>query len=120
MIDSQFNSSSSYSDANHVINKAVLEFELIDSRTKITTETISREPSTEEREKLWEVTRVFVDFIYKQDLNLTNKELRDIACHYSIVALHWNDLLMGDQEFSYSNGRFRRNTVANFYSSLLK
>ena len=112
MIDSQFNSSSSYSDADNAINKAVLEFELIDSRTKITTETISREPSSEEREKLWEVTRVFVDFIYKQDLNLTNKELRDIACHYSIVALHWNDLLMSDQEFSYSNGRFRRDTVA--------
>lgn len=29
MIDSQFNSSSSYSDADHAINKAVMEFELL-------------------------------------------------------------------------------------------
>ena len=97
---------------DQILNNAVLEFEKIDSFTNITSDTISREPSTEERETLWNLTRVFVDFIYKQDLNLTNKELRDKVCHYSIVALHWNDLQLDNKEFSYSNGRFRRDTVA--------
>jgi len=97
---------------DETLNNAILEFEKIDFLTNITSERITREPSTEERETLWNLTRVFVDFIYKQDLNLTNKELRDKACHYSIVALHWNDLLMWDPNFSYSNGRFRRDTVA--------
>ena len=97
---------------DQILNNAVLEFEKIDSFTNITSDTISREPSTEERQTLWNLTRVFVDFIYKQDLNLTNKELRDKVCHYSIVALHWNDLQLDNKEFSYSNGRFRRDTVA--------
>ena len=39
----------------------------IDSLTNITSERITREPSTEERETLWNLTRVFVDFIYKQE-----------------------------------------------------
>ena len=46
------------------------------------------------------VSDVIVDFIYKQDLNITNKELRDKVCHYSIVALHWNDLQLDNKEFS--------------------
>ena len=97
---------------DQVLSNAVLEFEKIDSFTNITSETIIREPAIEERDKLWNITRVFVDFIYKQDLNLTNKQLRDKVCHYSIVALHWNDLQIDNKEFSYSNGRFRRDTVA--------
>ena len=97
---------------DQVLSNAVLEFEKIDSYTNITSETIIREPEIEERDKLWNITRVFVDFIYKQDLNLTNKQLRDKVCHYSIVALHWNDLQIDNKEFSYSNGRFRRDTVA--------
>tara|TARA_B110000003_G_scaffold172110_1_gene171711 strand:+ start:9464 stop:11527 length:2064 start_codon:yes stop_codon:yes gene_type:complete len=97
---------------DQILSNAVLEFEKINSFTNITSDKIKREPSIEERETLWNLTRVFVDFIYKQDLNLTNKELRDKVCHYSIVALHWNDLQLDNKEFSYSNGRFRRDTVA--------
>ena len=54
---------------DQILNNAVLEFEKIDSFTNITSDTISREPNTEDRQTLWNLTRVFVDFIYKQDLN---------------------------------------------------
>ena len=48
---------------DQILNNAVLEFEKIDSFTNITSETIIREPAIEERDKLWNITRVFVDFI---------------------------------------------------------
>ena len=47
---------------------------------------IIREPNSEEREELWVLTQEFINFIYKQDLNLTNKDLRDKSCHYAIVS----------------------------------
>lgn len=92
--------------------EAINKFIKIDEETQITENNIKREPTSEEREELWEISREFINFIYKQDLNLTDKDLRDKACHYAIVALHWNDLMMWDDDFSYSNGRFRRDTIA--------
>ena len=52
---------------DQILNNAVLEFEKIDSFTNITSDTISKEPSTEERQTLWNLTRVFVDFIYNNE-----------------------------------------------------
>ena len=92
--------------------EAINKFIKIDKETKITENNIIREPNSKEREELWEITQELVNFIYKQDLNLTDKDLRDKACHYAIVSLHWNDLMMWDDNFSYSNGRFRRDTIA--------
>ena len=92
--------------------EAINKFIKIDKETKITENNIIREPNSKEREELWGITQELVNFIYKQDLNLTDKDLRDKACHYAIVSLHWNDLMMWDDNFSYSNGRFRRDTIA--------
>lgn len=92
--------------------EAIDKFIKIDEKTNITENNIIREPNSEEREELWGITQEFINFIYKQDLNLTNKDLRDKACHYAIVSLHWNDLMISDPNFSYSNGRFRRDTIA--------
>ena len=36
----------------------------------------------------------------------------NILCHYAIVSLHWCDILMQDERFSFDNGRFRRDTIA--------
>ena len=71
------------------------------------------EPSHEERDELWDITRVFAERIYKLDIdqNADQDEINKL-CHFAIVALHWNDLLMDDDRFSYDNGRFRRDTVA--------
>ena len=92
--------------------QAIELFENINEATGILTNEIIREPNEKERDQLWDVVRASAEFIYKQDLNLTDKPLRDKLCHYSIVALHWSDLLMHQDGFSYSNGRFRRDTVA--------
>ena len=92
--------------------QAIELFENINEATGILTNEIIREPNEKERDQLWDVVRASAEFIYKQDLNLTDKPLRDKLCHYSIAALHWSDLLMHQDGFSYSNGRFRRDTVA--------
>ena len=43
---------------------------------------------------------------------MTNFEYINELCHFAIVALHWNDILIQDERFSYDNGRFRRDTIA--------
>lgn len=92
--------------------QAIGLFEVINQATGILTNDIIREPNEKERDQLWDVVLASAKYIYKQDLNLTDKPLRDKLCHYAIVALHWSDLLMHQDGFSYSNGRFRRDTVA--------
>ena len=92
--------------------EAIDKFIQIDKKTNISNHKILREPNNLERDELWEIVRDLVEFIYQQDLVLTKKDLRDKACHYAIVALHWCDLRMEHPKFSYSNGRFRRDTIA--------
>lgn len=87
-------------------------FKKINRATGILNNEIIREPSAKERDQLWNFVQASVKYIYKQDINLSDKPLRDKLCHYSIVALHWSDLLMHQDSFSYSNGRFRRDTIA--------
>ncbi len=94
------------------INQILDLFNNINNDTGILTNQIIREPNEKERDQLWNFTQKSLDFIYDQDLMLSEKGLRDKLCHYSIVALHWCDLLMHQEGFSYSNGRFRRDTVA--------
>ena len=72
-----------------------------------------REPSHSERDELWEISRIFIDRVYDLDIEKNaNQEEINTLCHYSIVALHWNDILMSDDRFSFDNGRFRRDTIA--------
>ena len=96
----------------HIESK--LRFKQIAENTGILSlEKLVREPSHEERDELWEITRVFADRIYKLDIdqNADQDEINEL-CHFSIVALHWNDLYINDDRFSYDNGRFRRDTIA--------
>tara|TARA_Y100000768_G_scaffold225351_1_gene170158 strand:+ start:6404 stop:8737 length:2334 start_codon:yes stop_codon:yes gene_type:complete len=95
------------------IKTAVLKFEKIANKTGIMNEEIIMEPNHDDREMLWDITRVFADHIYKLDIdkNADQNEVNQL-CHYSIVALHWNDILMSDERFSFENGRFRRDTIA--------
>lgn len=71
------------------------------------------EPTKNERDELWEITRIFVDKIYNLDIeeDADQDEINKL-CHYSIIALHWNDLGLSDERFAYDNGRFRRDTIA--------
>ena len=70
-------------------------------------------PNQDERDELWNINRVFVERIYALDIdkNASQDEVNEL-CHFAIVALHWNDLYLSDDRFSYENGRFRRDTVA--------
>ena len=71
------------------------------------------EPNHNERDELWGICRIFAERIYKLDIdnNASQDEINEL-CHFTIVALHWNDILMQDERFSYDNGRFRRDTIA--------
>jgi hypothetical protein len=79
----------------------------------LTRDDLKVEPNNKEREELWNITRIFVERIYELDID-QNGDQNEInkLCHYSIVALHWNDILMSDDRFSFDNGRFRRDTIA--------
>ena len=96
----------------HIESK--LRFKKIAEKTGILNqEKLVIEPSYEERDELWDITRVFAERIYKLDIdqNADQDEINEL-CHFAIVALHWNDLFIDDDRFSYDNGRFRRDTVA--------
>ena len=96
----------------HIESK--LRFKQIAEKTGILDlEKLVIEPSYEERDELWDITRVFAERIYKLDIdqNADQDEINEL-CHFTIVALHWNDILMQDERFSYDNGRFRRDTIA--------
>jgi hypothetical protein len=85
----------------------------IANKTGIHINKIGVEPDVKERDELWEITRVFADRIYQLDKEKNpDKNEIDVLCYFGIVALHWCDLMVDDKRFSYSNGRFRRDTIA--------
>ena len=98
------------------LNNAKERFQEIANITGILSNQIIEEPNKKERDELWEITRSFLKRIYALDIQ---EEYSDEAfneynqlCHWAIVALHWNDLLLTDTGFSLDNGRFRRDTIA--------
>ena len=95
------------------VQSAINRFEEISDNTGILTNEIKAEPNSEERDELWDITCVFVKQIYKLDIdnNARQDEINQL-CHYAIVALHWNDLMIDDERFAHDNGRFRRDTIA--------
>ena len=96
------------------LQQAKDQFNNIAEKTGILSRTKQKvEPSHKERDELWDITRIFAERIYKLDIdkNASQDEVNEL-CHFAIVALHWNDLYLSDDRFSYDNGRFRRDTVA--------
>ena len=93
---------------------AIRKFQELSEQTGILSrEKELRQPSAAEREELWEISRIFIDRVYDLDIDKNAKQEEiNTLCHYSIVALHWNDIQMSDDRFSFDNGRFRRDTIA--------
>ena len=89
------------------------EFIKIAEKTGILTREVKIEPNIHEREILWNITCAIKKRIYDLDIdpNADRDEI-NILCHYAIVSLHWCDILMQDERFSFDNGRFRRDTIA--------
>ena len=97
------------------LEQAIERFEQIDNRTGILSCNIIANPTEGiggERDELWDLTRIFLKRIYELDISNSSDDEVNQLCYYSIAALHWNDLYLTDDRFSYSNGRFRRDTVA--------
>jgi len=98
------------------LNEARKRFEKIANKTGILSNPIIVEPNKKERDELWDITRSFLKRIYALDIQEGYSEEAfneyNQLCHWAIVALHWNDLLLSDEGFSLDNGRFRRDTVA--------
>lgn len=89
------------------------EFLKIAEKTGILTREVIVEPNASERDTLWEITCAIKKRIYKLDIDANaDKDEINVLCHYAIVALHWCDILMQDERFSFDNGRFRRDTIA--------
>ena len=95
------------------LEKAIISFHKIADSTGILEENLIEEPNLKERDKLWSITRTFLNRIYELDLieQMSNDEIREYnqLCHWSIVALHWNDEV---ENPSFDNGRHRRDTIA--------
>jgi len=98
------------------LNEARKRFETIANKTGILSNPIIVEPNKKERDELWDITRSFLKRIYALDIQEGYSEEvyneYNQLCHWAIVALHWNDLLLSDEGFSLDNGRFRRDTIA--------
>ena len=94
------------------LKKAKKRFIEIANKTGIHGENLKQEPSMQEREELWDISRVFLNRIYTLDEidNLFGEELNEYndLCYWSIAALHWNDSL---EEYTFDNGRHRRDTI---------
>ena len=89
------------------------EFIKISEKTGILTREVKVEPNAVERELLWEITCAIKKRIYALDIDTNaDRDEINILCHYAIVSLHWCDILMQDERFSFNNGRFRRDTIA--------
>lgn len=100
-------------NADKYYRKELNRFLQIAERTGILTNEILSEPTTKERDELWDITRAFLDRIYTLDNDLYANEYEvNLLCFYSIVALHWCDIYVTDKRFSFENGRFRRDTIA--------
>ena len=98
------------------LNEARKRFETIANKTGILSNQIIVEPNKKERDELWDITRSFLKRIYALDIQEGYSEEvyyeYNQLCHWAIVALHWNDLMLSDKDFSFDNGRFRRDTIA--------
>lgn len=100
-------------NADKYYRKELNRFLQIAERTGILTNDIVSEPTIQERDELWDITRIFLDRIYSIDNETYPNEYEvNLLCFYSIVALHWCDIYVTDKRFSFENGRFRRDTIA--------
>jgi len=94
------------------LKKAKKRFIEIANKTGIHGENLKQEPNMQERDELWDISRVFLNRIYTLDEidNLFGEELNEYndLCYWSIAALHWNDSL---EEYTFDNGRHRRDTI---------
>ena len=94
------------------LKKAKRRFTEIANKTGIHGENLKQEPNMQERDELWDISRVFLNRIYTLDEidNLFGEELNEYndLCYWSIAALHWNDSL---EEYTFDNGRHRRDTI---------
>lgn len=106
--------SQDYSFADRVNYKSYFDtFLTINEKTRILNFEITREPNEKEREDLWGIVRKFCERIYQLDNDVhANKHEINVLSHFTVVALHWCDIQINDWRFSYSNGRFRRDTLA--------
>ena len=97
--------------------KAEMRSAEIFSQTGILSENTLREPTPDEREELWDITRIFLKRIYQLDLiDKKSKEEQDECnklSHYCVVMLHWNDIFDPPHYLNPApQGRFRRDTLA--------
>ena len=94
------------------LKKAKRRFTEIANKTGIHGENLKQEPNMQERDELWDITRVFLNRIYILDEidNLSEEEVKEYndLCYWSISALHWNDSL---ENYTFDNGRHRRDTI---------
>jgi len=94
------------------LKKAKKRFIEIANKTGIHGDNIKQEPNLQERDELWDITRVFLNRIYILDEidDLSEEDLNEYndLCYWSISALHWNDSL---ENYTFDNGRHRRDTL---------
>ena len=95
------------------LKEAKYRFKGVADKTGILTSEVIVEPSNDERDELWDIVQVFAKRLYELDIktDADQDEINELS-HSAIVALHWNDLYISDDRFSYENGRFRRDTIA--------
>ena len=88
-------------------------FLMINENTGILNNRYTREPNDKERNDLWDITRIFCERIYQldKDVNADQHEI-NVLSHFNVVSLNWCFIPQTDSRFTYSNGRFRRDTLA--------
>ena len=99
------------------LKQSLKRAEEIFSETGILSRSTTREPTLDEREELWDITRVFLKRIYSLDLvEKKSKKEQDecnVLAHYCVVMLHWNDIYDPPHWATPApQGRFRRDTIA--------
>lgn len=95
------------------LKEAKKRFKEVSDKTGILTSRVIIEPNNDERDELWDIAQIFANRLYELDIkkDADQDEINELS-HLAIVALHWNDLYISDDRFSYDNGRFRRDTIA--------
>ena len=102
---------------NTQLIKSLERAEEILAQTGILDRTIICEPNLDQREELWNITRIFAKRIYQLDLIETKSKEEQDECnklaHYCVVMLHWNDIYDPPHHLKPApQGRFRRDTLA--------
>jgi hypothetical protein len=87
------------------VKEAKYRFKEVADKTGILTNEVLLEPNKNERDELWEVVQVFAERLYELDIktDADQDEINELS-HSAIIALHWNDLYISDDRFSYKNG----------------